>query len=203
MRVHLIVLALAATFLGTEARTQTIDCSHRTAEDFVPMSRTDRAADYVRSLSGPEAFLYAGTVAAIDQGVNRPREWGQGAVGYSRRFGNASAENIIGKTLQHGLALRLDEDNRYFTSGERGFARRLGYSLASPLVARHSNGSRSVSLSAIGGVAGAVLIAQIWQARSTSHVGNAGRAIGLTFAFRAGYNVAREFAPRAIASILR
>lgn len=66
------------------------------------MSRTDRAADYVRSLSGPEAFFYAGTLAGIDQGPNRPREWGQGALGYTRRFGNASAENIIGNTLQHG-----------------------------------------------------------------------------------------------------
>jgi hypothetical protein len=77
------------------------------------------------------------------------------------------------------------------------------YALTSPLLARHPDRSRSLSVSAIAGVAGASLIAQAWQPQSTERMGNNARAFGLTLAFRAGIDVAWEFAPRVVGAILR
>lgn len=167
------------------------------------MTRTERLADYIRGLVWPQAFVYSGTLAAIDQAASRPGEWGQGTAGYGHRFGNYFALNAIGTTLQDGLALGLDEDNRYFNSGRRGFGRRLGYAVMSPFLARHSNGSRSISISALGGFAGASLIEQSWQPPSTDHIGNAARSFGLTFAFRVGIDIVREFAPRRVTEVIQ
>ncbi len=198
-----IVSALIVALFPLEACAQQADCSHRTAQDYVAITRTERVADYLSSLTGPSAFLSAGALAGVNQWANRPAEWRAGAAGYGRRFSDAFARNIIGNTLQDGLALKLDEDNRYFNSGQRGFVRRLGYAVASSLLARHSNGSRSPSISALGGVAGASLIGQIWQPRSASNIGYAARSFGLTFAFRAGIDVVREFAPRPVEAVVR
>jgi hypothetical protein len=203
MKFPAILIALVLPQFAIQAQTGSVDCSQRIAEDYVSTTRTERLADYVRSLAGPRAFLYAGALAGIDQAKNRPMEWRQGALGYERRFGNALARSVIANTLQHGLALGLDEDDRYFNSGQRGFGRRLGYAITSPLLARHSDKSRSLSISAIAGVAGASLITQIWQPRSTSRMGNAARSFGLTFAFRAAIDVWRELTPRVAGAIMR
>ncbi len=198
-----IVPVLIVSLFTLEGCAQPADCSHRTAQDYVAITRSERAADYARGVTGPSAFLYAGALAGVNQAANRPAEWRQGGVGYGRRFGDQLAQTIIGNTLQDGLAFKLDEDNRYFNSGQRGFARRLGYAIASSVLARRSNGSRTVSISALGGVAGASLIDGIWQPRSASNIGYAARSFGLTFAFRAGIDIVREFAPRPLETALR
>ena len=194
LRAAAILLSIPLTLI--QAQTTPGDCSRRTAEDYVAITRTERAVAYVRSLIGVEPFLYSGALAGIDQGKNRPREWGQGTVGYSRRFGSYMAESIIGNSFQHGFALGLGEDNRYFYSASHNLARRFAYAAASPLLARHSNGSRRLSVSALGGVAAGALIAQAWQSRSRGNIQYAARSFALTFAFRAGFDVVREFAPK-------
>lgn len=203
MHARVFVIALAVPLSLLYAQPAPVDCSRRTVEDYEPITRTERAANYVRSLTGPQAYLYAAMLAGYDQARNRPREWGQGSLGFERRFGNDFATHIITTTLQHGFALGLGEDDRYFSSGAHGFGHRLAYALTSPLLARHADGSRSVSISALGGVAGGSLIEQVWQPRSTSRMGNAARSFGLTFAFRAGLDFAREFAPRALRAMLQ
>jgi len=203
MKIYGVLLALALPVCALQAQTQPVDCSQRTAEDYVPMTRTDRAANYIRGLVFPQAFFYAGALAGIDQWMDRPKEWGEGSLGYERRYGNAFARDLIGTSLQDGFALGLDEDNRYFVSGEEGFGRRLAYAVTSPFLARHSDGRRTLSFSALGGVAGASAIQEIWQPRSTSGAGNAAIEFGLTFAFRVGLDVAREFAPRPFEGLLK
>jgi hypothetical protein len=201
MKLHVALLTIPLAVV--HAQTQPVDCSHRTAEDYVAISRTERLAEYLRDLTGPQAYSYSGALAGFDQAIDRPREWGQGAIGYGRRYGSDFAEHVIATTLQNGFALGLDEDNRYFNSGAHGFGRRLRYALTSPFLARHSDGSRSLSLSALGGVAGASAIQQVWQPRSTADFGNAARTFGVTFAFRVGLDVAREFAPRKLRALIQ
>jgi hypothetical protein len=198
-----LVIILTSPLFLLEAHAQPVNCSQRTAEDYVPLTRSDRAADYLRRLIGPQAFVYAGALAGLGQWENRPREWGQGAAGYGLRYRDSFARNSIVATLQDGLALGLDEDNRYFTSGEHGLKRRLEYVLTSPFLARHSDGSRTLSISALGGVAAGSLIQQAWQPPSTAYMGNAVRSFALTFAFREGLHFFREFAPRRMAEMFR
>lgn len=203
MRIWGIPLILAVWPLVVQAQTPAPDCSHRTAQDYVPVTRQDRAADYIRAMLYPQAFLFVGSLAGIGQATDRPREWGQGADAYGQRFSNEYARNTIATTLQDGIALGLGEDNRYYRSGRRGFARRLEYALSSPFLARLPDGSRTISISALAGEAGGSLFQATWQPPSTSGIGYAGRSFGLTFAFRMGMDVVREFAPRAVTDLVR
>ena len=47
------------------------------AEDFVPMTKSERLAHYVYSLAGPQAFLYSAAQAGLNQLRNQPEEWRQ------------------------------------------------------------------------------------------------------------------------------
>src|ERR1700730_12363184 len=132
------------------------------AEDFVPMTRRERAAHYAHALFGPEAFLFAGVHAGIGQARNSPHEWGQGAEGFARRYGSGYAQHIVGQTIENGLAFGFHEDNRYFRSGENGIGR-VGYAFTSAFLARHDDGSRFNSISGIGGAAGGAFISRAWQ----------------------------------------
>ena len=175
------------------------ECRVRRAEDFVPMTRTERAAYYVSSIAGPESFLYAAARAGGAQAVDRPREYGQGAEGFGLRMGSAFGERVIGQTFEHGFALGLHEDNRYFASGRRGFGRRAAYAFASAFLARHDDGSRGVSYSTLGGAAVGSFVSRTWQPRSTTSLADGAVSFGITMGLRAGFNLLREFAPARLA----
>jgi hypothetical protein len=179
------------------------DCLYRTAEDFVPMTRSERIAEARTAVASTTPFIYSAIRAGIDQGHNRPREWGKDVEGFGLRYGSIYAENFIGQTFQQGVSYALHEDNRYFASGKRNVVRRFGYAIASTLLARYDDGSRSISVSAIGGAATGAFISRAWQPRSTTSAGDAAVSFGLTMATRAGINVLREFSPRFIGRILR
>jgi hypothetical protein len=196
--------AIAAIFVfSAGAQTSPPGCSERLAEDYVPMTRTDRAALYVKDLIYPQAYLYSGALAGIEQWRDKPQEWGQGSLGYGRRFGSDFAYGVIEATIENSVALGLDEDNRYFRSGEHGFRARLQYAVTSAFLTRHSGGSRTLSISTIAGVTGGAAIQQIWEPPSNSGMLAATRTVGLTFAFHVGLNVFREFAPHPLAGLVR
>src|SRR5690349_21776431 len=128
MRLRTAAIALIAPLM-TLAQEPAPECRQRRAEDYVPMARTERLAEYLGGIASPQSFTYAAVTAGIGQWMDRPHEWGQGGIGYGRRYGASIAHNIIGTTLQHGFALGLDEDNRYFASGAPGFWQRMAYAL--------------------------------------------------------------------------
>lgn len=172
------------------------------AADFVPMTRSERAAQYVHALFGSEAFVLSAAHAGVAQLRNSPHEWGQGAEGFGRRYGNAYAKRIIAQTIENGLAFGLHEDNRYFRSEKHGIGR-LGYAITSVLLARHDDGSRFISISVIGGAAGSAFISRAWQPRSITSMGNGARSFGIGMGVRAGLNIGREFMPNWIGKFLQ
>ncbi len=171
-------------------------CAEPLAEDFVPLTLSERFAYMERSMFGPKAFVFTAVRAGINQWKDEPPEWGQGAAGYGRRYGSAYAQSFIRQTLMHGSAMALHEDNRYFASGEQGFGRRLRYVIASAILARHDDGSRHISISVIGSLAGAAFISRVWQPPSTNTAGDAAVSFGLGMATRVGFNTMHEFLPR-------
>jgi hypothetical protein len=60
----------------------------KTQDQFHPFTPKERVKVYAKDLFGPFHFLMAGAQAGITQWQDNPREWGQGAAGYGRRFGN-------------------------------------------------------------------------------------------------------------------
>jgi hypothetical protein len=162
---------------------------------YTPVTQGERAKYYVQRMFSPESVLRSAAGAAINQALDTPHEWHQGAEGYGRRFASSYSEHIIQATTMYGTSAIFHEDNRYFRSGKSGFGNRLVYALTSTVLARHDDGDRYVSASRLLSYAAAASLSRLWQPPSTSRLANAGRVFGITLGVEAGFNVAREFFP--------
>jgi len=160
-----------------------------------PMTQKQRLREYFRHMFNPEAVLRSAAGAGINQAMNTPSEWKQGGEGYGRRFESVYGEHLVQSTLLYALSDPLHEDNRYFRSGESGVGARLKYAVESAFLARHDDGSRHLSISALFSYAGTAAISRTWQPPSTRGAIHGVSAFGIAVAAEAGFNVAREFLP--------
>ena len=162
---------------------------------YVPMTQSERARHYAKTLFSVEAIARSAVGAGLQQWTNTPPEWGQGADGYAKRFANSFGEHLIRQTITYGVSSALDEDNRYFRSERTGIAPRTMYAVESTVLARRSDGTRKLSYSRITGLVATAFISRLWQPQSTrgpSHaVGSLGTAVGTEI----GFNIVREFVP--------
>ena len=190
--------AISATLAVAEDRPESDPPSATSSSpppQFTPMTRSERFSNYLGSVASYGSIIRAAAAAGIQQANGTPKEWGGGAAGYGDRVGDAYAYNVINRTLQYGISAALHEDNRYFVSDQTGFFRRTKYAIRSTLLARHDNGSQSISFSRFGGAAGAAFISRSWQPRSTTTAGDGAVSFGLTISADVGFNVFREFWP--------
>ena len=162
---------------------------------YTPMTQGERAKYYVQRMFSPESVLRSAAGASINQALDTPHEWHQGAEGYGRRFASSYGEHIVQATTMYGTSAIFHEDNRYFRSGRTGFGNRLVYALSSTVLARHDDGDRYISASRLLSYGAAASLSRLWQPPSTSKFANAGRVFGITLGVEAGFNVAREFLP--------
>ncbi len=162
---------------------------------YIPMTQSERARRYAKSLFSIEAIGRSAVGAGIQQWTNTPREWGQGADGYARRFASSFGENVTRQTITYGVSSALDEDNRYFRSERTGFAPRTMYAIESTFLARRSDGTRKVSYSRIIGVVATAFISRTWQPPSERGPGHAAGDLGTEVGSEIGFNIVREFLP--------
>ncbi|HEY7388179.1 MAG TPA: hypothetical protein VH640_06705 [Bryobacteraceae bacterium] len=167
----------------------------QTAKDFRPLTQDERTALYLRSLINPWGFAKAAASGAIDQGNDKPEEWGQGWGPYGQRVANIEGQYVTQKTVTYLFSSALHEDTRYFGSGRPGFWPRLEYAVASSVLARHDNGKLYVSVSQLGGVAAGAFVARLWLPPSQSSASDAAASFGITMGSNAAVSVVKEFLP--------
>jgi hypothetical protein len=167
---------------------------------YTPMAPQERFHYYVRHMFSVESVVRDAAGSGILQLTDTPAEWGQGAAGYARRFGNAYAEHILQSTSMYGLSEVLHEDNRYFRSGETGVGPRMKYALLSSVMGRHYDGTRHFSFSRVASYLIAAGVSRAWQPPSTRGVSNFAGSFGVGLGTDAGFNLVREFFPRILHS---
>jgi len=167
----------------------------KTALDFRPLSQQERNAIFGKSLINPIWYFKGAMSGALDQVHNKPGEWGQGWSAYGQRVGNIMGQYAIQRSVSYGLASLLQEDNRYFGSGQKGFWRRSRYALASSVLARHGNGRQYPSVSQFAGFAAGAFISRTWQPPSTHTAGDGAVSFGLSMGYNALACEVKEFLP--------
>lgn len=165
------------------------------AQDFRPMSQRERTQLYAKTMANPLGYVKAGFSAGIDQWKDKPAEWQQGASGYGLRLANILGQYSIQRTVTFAVSSALDEDNRYFNSGQKGIWSRTGYAVVSGILARNHDGRRRISVSQIGGVAAGAFVSRLWQPPSQGSAGNGAVSFGITMAGNMGFGVVKEFLP--------
>jgi len=131
--------------------------NNRTTENSIPFKRIT-AAHKVKiaaldSFDWP-TYLTGGLFAGLYQLENSNPSFGQGTVGYFRRFGTASADQVIGNMMTEGFVPALGhQDPRYFRlgKGEGTKTHRLWYAMTSIIVAKMDSGHKTFNFSEWGG----------------------------------------------------
>jgi hypothetical protein len=128
-----------------------------------PMSATDKWRLAAAKSFDPAALLAAGVVAGIGQLNNQFPDWGQGAKGFSKRYGAAVTDQAVDDYLTIAvLPIILHEDPRYYRLGHGSFFPRLAYSSTRILVTHTDSGSRQFNFSEVLGNAGAAGITNLY-----------------------------------------
>jgi len=98
---------------------------------YVPISAKEKFKIASEDAFDPGALVVAAGVAGAAQLVNSNRPFGQEASGYSRYFGAAYANHVIGDFLTEGLyPSLLHQDPRYFRRSGGSAGSRLGYAIS-------------------------------------------------------------------------
>jgi hypothetical protein len=118
--------------------------NYRTADDtgpFEPLSvRRKFYIGYKDSTDYPVYILAAG-MAGLAQITDQHAAFGQGVEGYSKRFGGAIADQLIGNMLtESALPALFRQDPRYFRRGRGGIWSRTGYAATRVFVAKTDHG---------------------------------------------------------------
>ena len=110
-------------------------CGER--EDLFMTPRDKRCYWWTHSFNAP-MVTGAGFNAALDQWVKNStnNEWGQGAAGFSRRFGTRVSQSMAKGTGQALGGLLFHEDPRMYASNKEGFGPRLAFALTRTFMVR-------------------------------------------------------------------
>jgi hypothetical protein len=91
----------------------------------------------------PVEVAFMGIQAGIGQADNTNPTYGQGLIGYSKRFGTAYADAIIGNFGTGAIfPTLLGQDPRYYQMGKGNFLRRFGYAAIRVVVTRSNSSGK-------------------------------------------------------------
>jgi hypothetical protein len=168
-----------------------------------PMTAGQKFRLATRSMFDPVVFLTTGAAAGIEQATNRYPSYGQGAVGYAKRYGADLGNEVSNRMLSGAIFPSLfHQDPRYFYKGIGSPPSRFLYATSRAVITRGDNGNLQPNYSRLLGSFSSGAI-------STTYRGKKDRGFGLvasTGSFHlAGYaadNLLREFVFRTITSKL-
>jgi hypothetical protein len=150
---------------------------------------------YLHSVTSLESVIQPAFAAGIGQWGNEPPEWGQGAVGYGRRFGSGYGRRFISQTIRFGFAAIDGEDPRFLPSDEGGVWHRMRHAISGTFVSRTESGSRMPAFSRFAGIYGSAFISNAWYPESRANATHALERGSATLASSIGWNILREFWP--------
>jgi hypothetical protein len=158
---------LAILFAGTAVAQDTV-IAHDTAipqdapQDMVPIGWEGKLRFHAVSAYGPAALAGAAVYDGFLQGIDFPREWGQGGLGYSKRFGSTLAYLGVRNLLGFGFDSALHQDPRYYRSIERGTWRRTKHVFRETILTHKDSGGETLATWRLGSAYGAAFISNEW-----------------------------------------
>ena len=113
-----------------------------------PLTTGQKFHLFVKSAVDPFTFAAAGFQAGLGQATNEFPGYGQGAVGYGKRYGASLADSVSSNFFANFFyPSLLKEDPRYFRLGQGSIKHRILYSFAQEFVAHTDSGGRSFNWS--------------------------------------------------------
>jgi hypothetical protein len=165
--------------------------------DAAPLTSKQKFSLAARGTFDPVALIGVAFAAGIEQANNSYAGYGQGAVGYSKRYAAKFVDGRTSDFLSHAVfPSLLHQDPRYFYQGSGTVKSRFMHAVSSAFVTRSDSGQTVPNYSyLLGDMCSAAL--------SNLYYPSANRGVSLVFnraavglAGRVGGNLLREFLPR-------
>jgi hypothetical protein len=131
-------------------------------QDMDPIGWESKLRFHAVSAYGPGALAGAAVYDGFLQGINFPREWEQGGLGYSKRLGSTLAYSGVRNLLGLGLDSALHQDPRYYRSTERGTWRRTKHAFHETIFTHKDSGGETLATWRLGSAYGAAFISNEW-----------------------------------------
>lgn len=125
-----------------------------------------------------------------------PNEWRQGAEGFGRNLGDASAARLTTHTARFLAGAVMREDPRYFPSTSHNPFTRSFHAIGFTFVDRSDSGRMMPAISNFAGAAAGAAVGMAYLPPGFDTASYAGRRAIFNFAALTGSNAFREFAPR-------
>jgi hypothetical protein len=129
------------------------------SKNLPPLTAKQKFAVVTRGSFDYIQIPWYGFLAAVSQAENSESGYGQGAQGYGKRFGAYFADGTIENYLTGAvLPVVLQQDPRFYQSGQGSFMHRTEYALSRIFVTRGDSGKTQFNYSEIAGSAASAFI---------------------------------------------
>jgi hypothetical protein len=119
-----------------------------------PLTSSEKFKVVARSSFDYVIYPWYGLLAGFSQVENSERGYGQGAIGYGKRYGAAFADGTIESFMVNAaLPSLLRQDPRFYQSSNGRFLHRLGYAVSRIFITRTDSGAEQFNYSEIFGSA--------------------------------------------------
>ena len=151
---------------------RTFHCGDR---DDLPMGSKDRACYWWTNSFSAGMLFGAAFNTALDPIFNGSSDkyWGQGAEGFSKRFGTRVAQSMTKGTGQAVVGALFKEDPRFFESKKQGFWPRFGFAVTHTLIVKNNRGAEQFSVGRVAGAFSSGFVGMAWTPDPINTTGNA------------------------------
>jgi hypothetical protein len=161
-----------------------------------PLSTAEKFGQVLKNFGNPFTFIGTAAEAGIDQGFDVHQGYGQGAVGYGKRYGADIADTATTEFFGYGVYPSIfHTDPRYYRMGSGAFFSRGFYAASRVLITRTDSGRHIFNVSEILASATASGISRTYYPSDERDAGDFAYTMASRIAFDAVYNVAKEFWP--------
>jgi hypothetical protein len=164
-------------------------------QPIVPLSAGEKFEN-VEHYFDPFTFVFTGVTAGLEQATNEKAGYGQGALGYSKRYGADFTDAFTNELFVTAVfPALLHQDPRYYRLGRGNGWKRTGYALSRILIGHSDSGAAEINASEFLGnfVSGALSMTYYPQnQRSISEVFT---RMSVQIGYDSIFNVLKEFYP--------
>ncbi len=165
--------------------------------DAAPLTWKQKFSFATRGTFDPVSIIGVGFAAGLEQANNSFAGYGQGAVGYSKRFAAKFVDGRTSDFFTHAVFPTLfHQDPRYYYQGSGSFKSRLVHAVGSAFVTRSDSGRTEPNYSFILGDMCSAALSNLYYPPANRGVSLVFNRAAVGLAGRVGGNLIREFLPK-------
>lgn len=166
------------------------------AHSVAPLTTAQKFKLVAKTSFDPVQFPFYAFLAGISQADDSESGYGQGGIGYGKRFGSnfldGTSENFFVAAIFSSI---FRQDPRYYQDGKARFWRRAGYAVSRTAVTRNDSGRMRFNVSEFAGSAAAAALSNAYHPASDRSVPNTMETWASMMCWDTFTNVLKEFWP--------